>query len=347
MDEATFHDLLQRGSKYNASDALFKVGQPPAFRVSGSLHYLQGEKLRPEHTEALARIVMQRGRKPIGELSELMEHDTAYSVPGVGRYRVNVYRQRGTLALALRSIPLVIPTFEELGAPPVVRTLCEFERGLVLVVGAAGNGKSSTLASMIGYLNQTQRMHIVTIEDPIEFLHQDALGTISQREIGIDTPDFATALRAALRQDPDVILVGEVRDEETMDIALKAAETGHLVLATLHTPDVARTVGRVVSLTAQSDPNEVRERLADNLKGVVAQRLIPAASGDGRVLVCEALVVTGTAHESIRKPDGSMPLKEVMERGVHPYGMQTFEMHLRQLVTTGQVSVDVARQALG
>ena len=347
MDEATFHDLLQRGSKYNASDALFKVGQPPAFRVSGALHYLQGEKLRPEHTEALARIVMQRGRKPVGDLSELMEHDTAYSVPGVGRYRVNVYRQRGTLALALRSIPLQIPTFEELGAPPVVRTLCEFERGLVLVVGAAGNGKSSTLASMIGYLNQTQRMHIVTIEDPIEFLHQDALGTISQREIGIDTPDFATALRAALRQDPDVILVGEVRDEETMDIALKAAETGHLVLATLHTPDVARTVGRVVSLTAQSDPSEVRERLADNLKGVVAQRLIPAASGEGRVLVCEALVVTGTARESIRKPDGSMPLKEVMERGVHPYGMQTFEMHLRQLVTTGQVSVDVARQALG
>jgi twitching motility protein PilT len=187
----------------------------------------------------------------------------------------------------------------------------------------------------------------VTIEYPIEFLHQDALGTVSQREIGIDTPDFATALRAALRQDPDVILVGEVRDEETMDIALKAAETGHLVLATLHTPDVARTVGRIVSLTAQSDPSEVRERLADNLKGVLAQRLLPSASGDGRVLVCEALVVTGTARESIRKPEGSTPLKEVMERGVHPYGMQTFEMHLRQLVGAGKIAVEVARQALG
>ena len=346
MDEATFHELLQRGAKYSASDALFKVGQPPAFRVAGALHYLQGEKLRPEHTVALAEIVLRQSRRKV-DVAELLEHDTAYSVPGVGRYRVNIYRQRGSLALALRSIPLNIPTFEQLGAPPVARTLCELERGLVLVVGAAGNGKSSTLASMIGHINQTQRVHIVTIEDPIEFLHQDALGTVSQREIGIDTPDFATALRAALRQDPDVILVGEVRDEVTMDIALKAAETGHLVLATLHTPDVARTVGRIVSLTSQSDPSEVRERLADNLKGVLAQRLLPSAGGDGRVLVCEALVVTGTARESIRKPEGSTPLKEVMERGVHPYGMQTFEMHLRQLVGAGKITVEVARQALG
>jgi twitching motility protein PilT len=346
MDEPTFHELLQRGAKYNASDALFKVGQPPAFRVAGALHYLQGEKLRPEHTQALAEIVLRHSRHH-GELSDMTECDTAYSVRGVGRYRVNIYRQRGTLALALRSIPLQIPTFEDLATPPVVRSLAEIERGLVLVVGAAGNGKSSTLAAMIGHINQTRRVHVVTIEDPIEFLHQDALATISQREIGLDTPDFATALRAALRQDPDVILLGEIRDEASMDIALKAAETGHLVLATLHTPDVARTIGRVVSLTSHGDPAEVRERLADNLKGVMAQRLLPAASGDGRVLVCEALVVTGTARESIRKPEGNMPLKEVMERGVHPYGMQTFEMHLRQLVTAGKLAVETARQALG
>lgn len=346
MDEATFHELLQRGKKHNASDALFKVGQPPAFRVGGALHYLQGDKLRPEHTQALAEIVMRQSRHR-GELRDLMEHDTAYSVPGVGRYRVNVYRQRGSLALALRSIPLQIPTFESLGAPPVVRTLCELSRGLVLVVGAAGNGKSSTLAAMIGHLNQSKRVHIVTIEDPIEFLHADALATISQREIGIDTPDFASALRSALRQDPDVILLGEVRDEASMDIALKAAETGHLVLASLHTPDVARTIGRIVALTAQTDPADVRDRLADNLKGIVAQRLLSSASGDGRVLACEALFVTGTARESIRKPEGNMPLREIMERGVHPYGMQTFEMHMRQLVSTGSLTVDVARQALG
>jgi twitching motility protein PilT len=346
MDEATFHELLQRGKKYSASDALFKVGQPPAFRVAGALHYLQGEKLRPEHTNALAEIVLRNTRWK-GDLQDLMEFDTAYSVPGVGRYRVNVYRQRSSLALALRSIPLQIPAFEQLGTPPVVKSLCELERGLLLVVGAAGNGKSSTLAAMIGHINQTRRVHIVTIEDPIEFLHQDALSTISQRELGIDTPDFPTALRAALRQDPDVILLGEVRDEVSMDIALKAAETGHLVLATLHTPDVARTIGRVVSLTSRSDPADVRERLADNLKGVIAQRLLPNASGEGRVLSCEALVVTGTARESIRKPEGNMPLKEVMERGVHPYGMQTFEMHLKQLVQAGFIEKDVARSMRG
>jgi twitching motility protein PilT len=346
MDEATFHELLLRGSKYNASDALFKVGQPPAFRVGGELHYLQGEKLRPEHTAALAEIVLRQGHRR-GELVDLMEYDTAYSISGVGRYRVNVYRQRGTLALALRSIPPQIPTFEQLGVPAVGRTACEMERGLVLVVGAAGNGKSSTLAAMIGHLNQTRRVHIVTIEDPIEFLHQDALATISQREIGLDTADYPTALRAALRQDPDVILLGEIRDETSMDIALKAAETGHLVLATLHTPDVARTIGRVLALNAHADPLEVRERLADNLKAICAQRLLPAASGEGQVLVCEALVVTGTAREVIRRPEGNIPLKEVMERGVHPYGMQTFEMHVRQLVSSGHLSVEVARQALG
>ncbi len=343
MDEATLHALLQKGQQHSASDVLFKVGQPPAFRVGGDLHYLQGDKLRPEQTLALARIVLGRSRFT-GEVEDLQQFDTSYGMSGIGRYRVNVYRQRGTLALALRSIPLRIPTFEELRVPPVARTLAEMERGLVLVVGAAGNGKSSTLASMVGHLNQTRRIHVVTIEDPIEFIHQDNLASVSQREIGIDTSDFATALRAALRQDPDVILVGEVRDEETMDIALKAAETGHLVLSTLHTPDVQRTMGRVVALAGEG--KDARERFADNLKGIVAQRLLPRADGKGLILAAEVLVVTGTARESIRKPDGNLPLKDVMERGVHPYGMQTFEMALRDLVKQGLVDVEVARAAL-
>jgi twitching motility protein PilT len=345
MDEATFHGLLHRGAKYNASDALFKVGQPPAFRVGGSLHYLQGERLRAEHTAALAALVLRQSRYK-GTLDDLMEFDTAYGVPGVGRYRVNVYRQRGTLALALRNIPLDIPTFEQLSVTPVARALAELERGLVLVVGAAGNGKSSTLAAMIGHINRSRRGHIVTVEDPIEFLHGDELSTVSQREVGVDTVTFASALRAALRQDPDVILVGEIRDEETMDIAIKAAETGHLVLSTLHTPDVTRTVGRVLSLVKSADPVETRERFADNLKGVIAQRLVPAAGGEGQVLCCEALVVTGSAREAIRKPEGNISLKDVMERGVHPYGMQTFEMHLRQLVQEGRVTVEAARATL-
>ncbi len=345
MDEATFHDLLQRGSRYRASDALFKVGQPPAFRVAGSLHYLQGERLRAEHTLALAEIVLRQSRFR-GDVQDLFEYDTAYAVPGIGRYRVNVYRQRGTFALALRNIPLQIPSFEDLRLPPSAQLFAELERGLVLVVGAAGNGKSSTLAAMVGHINNTRRSHVVTIEDPIEFLHQDQLATISQREIGLDTPDFSRALRAALRQDPDVILLGEIRDEDTMDTALKAAETGHLVLSTLHTADVARTIGRILALTKSQDAGETRERLADNLKGVLAQRLLPTPDGENRTLASEVLVVTGTARESIRKPDKNLALKEVMERGVHPYGMHTFEMSLRKLVADGSITVEVARQAM-
>ncbi len=345
MDEATFHALLQAGAQHNASDVLLKVGQPPAFRVSGSLHYLQSDGLLPEQTMALAEIVLRRAHYQ-GSLETLQQYDTAYAVPQLGRYRVNVYRQRGSLAIAMRSIALKIPTFESLGLPDVIRGLSELERGMVLVCGAAGNGKSSSLAAMVGHLNHTQRLHIVTIEDPLEFLHQDALSCVSQREIGIDTADFATALRGALRQDPDVILVGEIRDEETMDIALKAAETGHLLLSTLHTPDVARTVGRVLSLSSSQDLKETRERFADNLKGIVAQRLLPRTDGHGLVLACEVLVMTGTAREAIRNPAHNPPLKDVMERGSHPYGMQTFEMHLRELVKTGKVSVEAARQAL-
>lgn len=347
MEESALHALLRKGQQYAASDILLKVGQPPAFRVGGALHYLQGEKLRPEQTKGLATIVLASSRFT-GTIDDLQQYDTAYSVPGVGRFRVNVYRQRGTIALALRAIPLRIPTFDELRLPPVVRKLAELERGMVLICGAAGNGKSSTLAAMVGHLNQVRRAHVVTIEDPIEFIHQDGTSLISQREVGIDTADFATALRAALRQSPDAILVGEIRDEETMDIALKAAETGHLLMSTLHTPDVVRTIGRVLALAGDRDPQEVRERLADNLKAIVAQRLLPRADGQpGLVLAAEVLVVTATARETIRKPEGNPPLKDVMERGRHPYGMQTFEMHLRELVKDGLVDVEVARSALG
>ncbi len=338
--------LLEKGEQHSASDVLLKVGQPPAFRVNGALHYLQGERLTAGQTDALAEIILQRSRFA-GDLHDLQEYDTSYDARDSGRYRVNIYRQRGTLAVALRRIPLNIPRFEELRLPKVVGTLATVERGMILCVGAAGNGKSTTLAAIVGHINRSRRVHVVTIEDPIEYVHQDELASISQREVGLDTPDFATALRAALRQDPDVILVGEIRDEETMDIALKAAETGHLVLSTLHTPDVARTVGRVLSLSSKGQTNETRERLADNLKGIIAQRLLPRADGRGRVVAAEVLTVTGTARESIRRPDTNLPLKDVMERGVHPYGMQTFEMAARDLVQAGLVSVETARAALG
>ena len=345
MDEQTFHALLAKGSQHKASDVLLKVGQPPAFRVGGDLHYMQADKLKPAQTQRLAEIVLSQSRFT-GSIADLKEYDCSYAVPSVGRYRVNIFRQRQSVALAMRSIPLNIPTFEQLGTPQAVRNFAELERGLVLVVGAAGNGKSSTLAAVLGEMNRTRRLHIVTIEDPIEFIHTDALSSVSQREVGLDTQSFASALRAALRQDPDVILVGEIRDEETMDIALKAAETGHLVLSTLHTADVARTVGRVLALCSNLDAQETRERFADALKGIVAQRLIPRMDG-GMAAAVEVLVNTATARESLRRPEGNLPLKDVMERGVHPYGMQTFEMHLKELVRGGVISVETARAAIG
>jgi twitching motility protein PilT len=346
-NETYLQQLLGKAVAAKASDIHLKVGQPPGARIRGDIIYFRAEPLKPTDTEHLARHLI-REKHILDGLSTLREHDCAYEAAGVGRFRVNIYRQKGTLAIVMRAIPLNVPTFEQLGAPAACVGLAEKDRGLVLVVGAAGNGKSSTLAAMIGHLNRSQALHIVTIEDPIEFLHQDVKSSVSQRELGIDTGSFSDALRAALRQDPDVILVGEIRDETTLDIALKASETGHLVLSTLHTPDVGRTVGRMLALAPKGQPgsaDELRERIGDSLQGIVAQRLIPKADGDGLILASEVLVATGTVREAIKRPENNPPLKELMEKGVHPYGMQTFEMHLKQLVAAGLVDKDVARAA--
>jgi twitching motility protein PilT len=346
-NETYLVQLLAKAVGAGASDVHLKVGQPPGARVSGDIVYFRADPLRPQDTENIARHLIKDPMVRQG-LATLREHDTAYEAKGVGRFRVNIYRQKGTVAIVMRAIPLQIPTFEQLGAPPACTSLAEKDRGLVLVVGAAGNGKSSTLAAMIGHLNKTQALHIVTIEDPIEFLHTDDKSSISQREIGLDTSTFADALRAALRQDPDVVLVGEIRDEITMDIALKAAETGHLVLSTLHTPDVARTFGRMLALAPKGQPgsaDELRQRIGDTLQGIVAQRLLPKRDGAGLCLAAEVLVATGTVREAIKRPEGNPPLKELMEKGVHPYGMQTFEMHLKQLVQQGIMDKEAARTA--
>lgn len=347
--ESVLVQLLGKAVAAKASDVHLKVGQPPGARVRGAIVYFRSEPLKPEDTEALAFHLIKDDAIR-ADLAHLREHDCAFEAPGVGRFRVNIYRQKGSLAIVMRAIPLNVPSFEDLGVPAPAQYLAERDRGLVLVVGAAGNGKSSTLAAMIAHLNHTQPLHIVTIEDPIEFLHTDDKSSVSQREIGIDTSTFADALRAALRQDPDVILVGEIRDELTMDIALKAAETGHLVLSTLHTPDVARTVGRMLSLAPKGQPgssDELRERIGDSLQGIIAQRLLPRKDGAGLVLAAEVLVATGTVRESIKRPENNPPMKELMEKGVHPYGMQTFEMHLKQLVQAGLLDKEVARGAAG
>lgn len=337
--ETFLHQLLGKALAANASDIHLKVGQPPGARVRGDMIYFRVDKIRPEDTEAVARILLAERPGALADLGSLNEYDASYSVPSLGRFRINLYRQRGSLAVVMRYISPKIPTFEQLGLPASVQRLAERDRGLVLVVGAAGNGKSSTLAAMLGHLNRTQPKHLVTIEDPIEFMHVDDKSSVSQREIGLDTMSFSSALRAALRQDPDVILVGEMRDGATMETGLEAAETGHLVLSTLHTPDVSHTINRLLSLSR--NVTDVRDRLADCLQGIVAQRLVPKKDGTGMVLAVEILVVTGTARESLRRPESNPTLKEVMEKGQSPYGMQTFAMHLQRLADEGVVSKDL------
>jgi len=333
--EAFLHQLLGKALAANASDIHLKCGQPPGARVRGDMVYFRVDRIKPEDTEALARLVLASKPEAI-DFETLREIDAAYAVPGLGRFRVNVYRQRGTLALVMRHVPEKIPSLDDLNVPAPAKTLAELERGLVLVCGAAGNGKSTTLAAMINHVNQTFAKHIITIEDPIEFVYFDSRSSVSQREVGMDTKGFADALRAALRQDPDVILVGEIRDGETLEIAMQAAETGHLVLSTMHTPDASRTVNRMMALS--KNPDEMRDRLADAMQGVIAQRLMPKRDGSGLVLCAEVLIASGTARESIRKPANNPSIKEVMEKGVVPYGMQTFDMALAKLVQQGLVS---------
>jgi twitching motility protein PilT len=347
-NEQYFIQLLGKAVTAKASDIHIKVGTPPAARVHGELVFFRTEPLKPIDLQRISEHIVKDGEKR-QKLYKMQELDGAYAPPGLGRFRFNLYMQRGLLGLVLRAIPQKIPDFEMLGVPAAALTMAEKDRGMVLVVGAAGNGKSSTLAAMIGHLNRTQPLHIVTIEDPVEYLHSDDKSSISQREVGVDTLSFADALRAAMRQDPDVILVGEIRDEITMDIALKAAETGHLVMSTLHTPDVARTFGRMLSLApkGQGSLDEFRERIADSIQGVIAQRLLPRIDGQGVCLAAEVLVGTGTVRQSIKRPENNPTFKELMEKGVHPYGMQTFEMHIKALVGQGKLDKEVARQAAG
>ncbi len=343
--EDYLRQLLAKAVAAGARDVHIKVGQPPGARVRDAIVYFRLDRVRAEDTVEVARHLI-RDEQLRANLDGLLEFDTSYSVEGLGRFRVNIYRQRGTLSVVMRAIPAKIPTFEELGAPGVCETLAEKDRGLVLVVGAAGNGKSSTLASMVGHMNRTMSRHVITIEDPIEFMHIDDKCSVSQREIGLDTGSFTSALRAALRQDPDVIQVGEIRDGETMEIALQAAETGHLVLSTLHTPDVVRTMNRIIALAERSS-DDIRDRIADSLQGIIAQRLLPRADRPGLVLAAEVLIATGSVRESIRRPQGNPPLKELMENGGDLYGMQTFEMHIKRLVREGYLEREVARAAIG
>jgi twitching motility protein PilT len=307
------------------SDLHLKVGSPPRMRVDGNLVVLDGPSVTPETAEGLLREVIRPDL--LDQFQQTNEADFAYSLPGVGRFRVNAFRQRGTVGMVLRRVQEGAMSIAELSLPPVIARLAEQPRGLVLVTGPTGSGKTTTLAAMIDHVNANRAVHIVTIEDPIEVLHADKLGMVNQREVRVDTDDFTIAMRAAMRQDPDVILVGEIRDAETLKNALSAAETGHLVLSTLHTTDAAETVNRCIDLFPPFQQRQVRLSLAAALRGIVGQRLVRRVGDGGRVAVLEVMVNTGRTAEAIADPERTGDLTSIMaESGF--YGMQTFDQHL-------------------
>ena len=336
------NELLTTVVDLGGSDLHLKVGNFPVARVKGRLVPLsQFKKLVQEDTIAMAYSIMGTERQKT-KFKENMDLDLAYSIPALGRFRCNIFNQRGTVGMVLRVIPRRIFSIEDLMLPRILTKICEEQRGLVLVTGTTGSGKSTTLAAMIDYINSTRSEHILTIEDPIEYLHRDNLSIINQREVEADCKSFATALRAALRQDPDVILVGEMRDFETIETAIHAAETGHLVFSTLHTLDAAETINRVISVFPPHHQKQIRLQLAQVLKAVISQRLVPRADGQGRVPAVEVLVATETVRVCIEEKDRTKGLKDVMVQGTSQYGMQTFDQSLYFLLQEGLITEEEA-----
>ncbi len=336
---AEIDGLLKLMADRGSSDLHVKAGSSPAIRLNGRLQVLRDlPKLDPEATHRLAAGMMdERQRKSFENRAEV---DFAYSLSGVGRFRVNVFRQRGSVGLTLRRVSTERMSIEELGLPSVVRQLADQPRGLILVTGTAGSGKTTTLASMIDHINHTREGHIVTVEDPIEVLHKDDRCIITQREIGIDTDSYASALRHVVRQDPDVILIGEMRDHDTVSAALTAAEIGNLVLSTLHTIDATETINRIIDFFPPYQQKQVRLMLASTLKGIISMRLLPAING-GLVPAVEVLVTTGTVKEYITDSDQTFKIRDAMEEGEY-YGMQTFDQSLLELYKQGRITLDDA-----
>jgi twitching motility protein PilT len=334
-------DLLRAAASHGASDLHLKVGVFPVMRIGGELHPIaDAPRLKPEDTLDMSFSMMSNRQKQ--RFKEASEVDIGYGVTGLGRFRANIFQQRGTVSIVLRVIPDKTKSTSELGLPPVIDKIAEERRGLILVTGATGSGKSTTLAAMIDRINAQRSGHIVTIEDPIEFLHRDKLSFITQREVDVDTRSFAEALRGALRQDPDVILVGEMRDHETIETALTAAETGHLVLSTLHTLDATETVMRIVSSFPSHQQKSVRIQLAGILKAVISMRLVRAAKGPGRVPAVEIMVSTGLIRDHLINEEKTYLIREAIAAGTSQYGMQTFDQSLFHLSQSGLISLEEA-----
>jgi twitching motility protein PilT len=335
-----FKQTIAQMVQKNASDLLLKVGRPPTVRLNGELHGLEMAPVKPEDLKLLAEQIMTP--RQVKEFSEKKEADFAIGVPGVGRFRTNIYQQRGTLAFAFRAIPYEVKTVRELHLPAVLEEIALRPRGLVLITGITGSGKSTALASMINHVNQNRRVNVITIEDPIEFLHRDVQSNISQREVGNDTLSFGSALRHVLRQDPDVILVGEIRDVETLDTALKAADTGHLVFSTLHTTDATQTISRILSFYPPHQHHEVRMLLSTALQAIVSLRLVPRADGRGRVPAAEVLINTATVADNIRDIEKALHIPDLIAGGAISYGMQTFDQSLMKWYKDGAISYESA-----
>jgi twitching motility protein PilT len=337
MNQQQFDALLTLGVRKGVSDIHLEVGYPPTYRIHGGLYGARMEALKPEDTASAAKLVLGST-----ELTG-MEIDKSYSISGVSRFRVSIFKQRSSFGLVLRVVPFDIPSFEALHLPDAVQRLTQAREGLLLVTGATGQGKSTTIASLLQRINTTDRLHIVTIEDPMEFVFPIGQALVIQREVGTDTESFRHALRAAMRQDPDIIMVGELRDSETADTCLKAAETGHLVIATLHTTDTVRTINRFVGLFPAEEQMLARGRLADVLKASTCLRLLPRADGQGQLPACEVMLSTTIVQQAIRDSNKTQDLPQLIERTKADLGSQSFDQHLLELVQQQKISVDTAR----
>ena len=343
MDISAFNRILQFGVDRGISDVHFEVAHPPHLRLQGDLLPAKYVPLRPRDTRAIAELLL--GEAYAAFVADRKERDVTYAIEGISRFRATVFWQRGYVGIVLRVIPLTIRSFGELNLPSCLEDLCLTRRGLILVTGATGMGKSTTIAAMLQRINQTRRAHIITIEEPIEFLFPKEKSLIIQREVGTDTETYRAAILAALRQDPDVIMLGEARDTETIDTCIKAAETGHLVLTSVHTEDALRTIQRIVGMFPPADHETIRLRLAESLKAVICLRLLPALDGKMRLPAVEIMRVTRTIAECIRNPAKIQEIPQHIAKGQELYGMQTFDQHLHAMLQDQRVSMEVARMA--
>lgn len=345
MADVDLNSILNLAVKEKASDVHIKAGLPPILRIYGKLVPIKNhQRITPDQVATLSMAMMNEVQKSVYKRD--LQVDVAHSVPGLGRFRVNIFQQRGAMGIVLRVIPMVIKPFEELHLPMILKKLSMEMRGLILVTGITGSGKSTTLASIMDYINNTRECNVISVEDPIEFLHRDKRSLINQREIGVDCNSFSDALRGALRQDPDVIMVGEMRDIVTIEIALTAAETGHLVLSTLHTIDALETINRIVSVFPPYQQKQIRIQLAGVLKGVISQRLMPTKDGKGRVPAVEVLISTARIRECVEAKEKTKEIHDAIEKGHTTYGMQTFDQSILEMLNKDLITYEEAlRQA--